>query len=149
MVPKLNNMLVQSYLNLGYISLINDFLKLKRPFRNTNAGQMTLSFIGPSFWNQIPKTLKKANNLNTFKCNLEKLLFCYYYYYCYYHYFIIIIISSIVSNINIIIIIIIVIISIIIINNINNLFACVVLSLPFSFFFLPTASYSFFLATKV
>ena len=67
------------YLNEGFefapegnISLRNNFLKLKRPFRNTNTGQKALSFIGPSFWNQIPETLKKTNNLNTFKHNFKK-----------------------------------------------------------------------------
>ena len=33
------------------ISLRNNFLKLKRTFRNTNNGQKALSFIGPSLWN--------------------------------------------------------------------------------------------------
>ena len=47
----------------GNISLRNNFLKLKQPFRNTNTGQKALSFIGPSFWNQIPETLKKTDNL--------------------------------------------------------------------------------------
>ena len=55
----------------GNISLRNNFLKLKRPFRNTNTGQKASSFIGPSFWNQIPETLKKSNHLNTFKHNLK------------------------------------------------------------------------------
>ena len=59
----------------GNISLRNNFLKLKRPFRNTNTGQKALSFIGPSFWNQIPETLKKTDNLNTFKHNLKKHFF--------------------------------------------------------------------------
>ena len=59
----------------GNISLRNSFLKLKRPFRNANTGQKALSFIGPSFWNQIAETLKKTDNLNTFKHNLKKHLF--------------------------------------------------------------------------
>ena len=59
----------------GNVSLKNNFLKLKRPFRNTNTGQKALSFIGPSFWNQIPETLKKTDNLNTFKHNLKKHFF--------------------------------------------------------------------------
>ena len=29
------------------VSLRNNFLKLKQPFRNTNTGQKTLSFVGP------------------------------------------------------------------------------------------------------
>ena len=59
----------------GSISLRNNFLKLKQPFPNTNTGQKALSFIGPSFWNQIPETLKKTDNLNTFKHNLKKHFF--------------------------------------------------------------------------
>ena len=58
----------------GNISLRNN-LKLKRPFQNTNNDQKALSFIGPSLWNQIPETLKKTNNLNTFKHNLKKHFF--------------------------------------------------------------------------
>ena len=58
----------------GNISLRNNFLKLKRPFRNINTGQKALSFIGHSFWNQIPET-KKTDNLNTFKHNLKKHFF--------------------------------------------------------------------------
>ena len=59
----------------GNVSLRNNFLKLKRPFRNTNTSQKVLSFIGPSFWNQIPEALKKTDNLNTFKHNLKKHFF--------------------------------------------------------------------------
>ena len=47
----------------------------KRPFQNTNTRQKALSFIGLSFWNQIPETLKKTNDLNTFKRNLKKHFF--------------------------------------------------------------------------
>ena len=47
----------------GNISLRNNFLNFKRPFQNTNSGQKALSFIGRSFWNQIPETLKKTDNL--------------------------------------------------------------------------------------
>ena len=66
---------VFDYAPEGNISLTNNFLKLKRPFRNKNTGQKALSFIGPSFWNQIPETLKKTDNLNTFKHNLKKHFF--------------------------------------------------------------------------
>ena len=58
----------------GNISLRNNFLKLKR-FRNTNTSQKLLSSIGPSFWNEIPETLKNIDNLNTFKHNLKKHFF--------------------------------------------------------------------------
>ena len=44
------------------LKVILVYLELKRPFRNTNTGHKALSFIGPSFWNQIPETLKKTDN---------------------------------------------------------------------------------------
>ena len=55
------------------ITLKNNFLKLERSFRNTNTGQKALSFITPSFWNQIPEKLKKIDNLNTVKHNLKNV----------------------------------------------------------------------------
>ena len=48
------------------------FQKLKFPLRKTDSGQHTLSYIGPTFWNNTPDTLKRNNNLNTFKHNLKK-----------------------------------------------------------------------------
>ena len=48
------------------------FLKLKCPFRKTNAGQMALSYIGPTIWSKTPDTLKQKKNLNMFKHNLKK-----------------------------------------------------------------------------
>ena len=44
------------------------FLKLKFPFRKTNA----LSYIGPAIWRKTPDTLKQIKNLNTFKHNLKE-----------------------------------------------------------------------------
>ena len=35
------------------------FLKLKYPFRKTNAGQMALSCIGLTIWSKTPDTLKQ------------------------------------------------------------------------------------------
>ena len=57
------------------VSLRNNFLKLTRPFQNRNTGKKALSFIGPSFWNQLPETLKKTDDVNTFKHNLKKHYF--------------------------------------------------------------------------
>ena len=48
------------------------FLKLKCPFRKTNAGRMALSYIGPTIWSKTPDTLKRTKNLNTFKHNLKE-----------------------------------------------------------------------------
>ena len=52
--------------------LSSSFQKLKCPFRKTNNSQNALSYIGPTFWNQTPHTLKHSNNLNTFKQNFKK-----------------------------------------------------------------------------
>ena len=51
----------------------NSFSKLNHPFRKTNTGQKTLSYIGSSLWNNLPETIKKTNNLNTFKHNVKSL----------------------------------------------------------------------------
>ena len=65
-----------SYLNEAFevatesnFQLRNSFQKLKCPFRKTNNSQCALSYIGPTFWNKTPDTLKRSNNLNTFKHN--------------------------------------------------------------------------------
>ena len=52
--------------------LRGSFQKLKCPFRKTNTGQLALSYIGPTFWNKTPDTIKRTKNLNTFKHNLKK-----------------------------------------------------------------------------
>ena len=54
------------------IKLRGSFLKLKCYFRKTNNGQFALSYIGPTFWNKTPETLKRTNNLSTFRHNLKK-----------------------------------------------------------------------------
>ena len=53
-------------------SLRNSYHKLQQPFRKTNTGQYTLSFIGLALWNKVPKKVKRTTNLNTFKHNLKK-----------------------------------------------------------------------------
>ena len=54
------------------IQLRGSFQKLKCPFRKTNNGRLALPYIGPTFWNKTLETLKRTNNLNTFKHNLKK-----------------------------------------------------------------------------
>ena len=39
-----------------------NFLKLKCPFRKTNAGQMALSYIGPTIWSKTPEALKQTKS---------------------------------------------------------------------------------------
>ena len=52
-------------------SLRNSYHKLQQPFRKTNTGQNTLSFIGPALWNKVPEENKRTTNLNVFKHNLK------------------------------------------------------------------------------
>ena len=52
--------------------LSGSFQKLKCPFRETNTGQLALSYIGLTFWNKTPDTFKHTKNSNTFKHNLKK-----------------------------------------------------------------------------
>ncbi len=54
------------------VSTRNSFKKLAQPFRKTNNGQNTLSFIGPSIWNKLPEKIKRTENLNTFKHNVKR-----------------------------------------------------------------------------
>ena len=68
-----------NYLNEVFdVTLENNFQlkgiseKLKFPFLKTNAGQLALSYIGPTFWNKTPDTLRCTKNLNTSKHNLKK-----------------------------------------------------------------------------
>ena len=50
----------------------NNLAELKNPFHKTNMGQKIISYIGPSLWNSLPDSIKKANTLNTFKDNVKK-----------------------------------------------------------------------------
>ena len=53
--------------------LRGSFQKLKCQFRKSNIGQLALSYIGLTFWNKTPDTLKRTKNINTFKRNLKKI----------------------------------------------------------------------------
>ena len=50
---------------------LEEFFIVKYSFRITNAGQMALSYIGPTIWSKTPDTLKRTKNLNTFRHNLK------------------------------------------------------------------------------
>ena len=50
----------------------NSILHLKKPLAKTN-GQKSLSFIGPSIWNQLPSEIKILTNNNTFKHQVKSL----------------------------------------------------------------------------
>ena len=48
------------------------FLKLKCLFHKTNAGEMTLPYIGPAISSKIPQTFQLTRNLNMFNHNLKE-----------------------------------------------------------------------------
>ena len=50
----------------------SNFAKLNVPFWKTNMGQNGLSYISPSLWNNLPRSLKKNTISNTFKYSLKK-----------------------------------------------------------------------------
>ena len=48
---------------------------LKLPHRKTNQGLRALSYVGPSLWNNLDKSLKTSASLNTFKHDIKKQFF--------------------------------------------------------------------------
>ena len=50
----------------------HSYKRLKIPSRKTNAGQHSLSYIGPSLWNKLPNYLKDSTNVNNFKHEIKK-----------------------------------------------------------------------------
>ena len=50
------------------------YQKLKLPHCKTNQGLRALSYIGPSLWNKLDKSLKISVSLNAFKHNLKDCL---------------------------------------------------------------------------
>ena len=56
------------------ISSRNNYTRLKVPFRKTTIGQKSLSYIGPSFWNKLPSSMKVNISLNMFKHDVKKHL---------------------------------------------------------------------------
>ena len=49
--------------------------RLKQPFKNTNIGQKSLSFIGPRLWNNLNSNLKLAKSANVFKHDIKNEYF--------------------------------------------------------------------------
>ena len=81
---------VFEYASQGRISSRNNYARLNVPFRKTNMGQNSLSYLGRSVWNTLPSSMKRNMNLNTFEDNVKKhylqeLRMKYYYYH--YHYY--------------------------------------------------------------
>ena len=53
----------------------SSYQKLNVPHRKTNAGQKALSYVGPSLWSNLNKTVKTSTSLNIFKHNIKKHCF--------------------------------------------------------------------------
>ena len=53
----------------------SSYQKLNVPHRKKNFGQKALSYVGPSFWNNLNKTLKTSTSLNAFKYNIKQHYF--------------------------------------------------------------------------
>ena len=53
----------------------SSYQKLNVPHRKTNVGQKALSYVGPSIWNNLNKTLKTSTSLNAFKHNIKQHYF--------------------------------------------------------------------------
>jgi len=53
----------------------SSYQKLKPPFRKTNKGQNTLSYLGPKLWNKLPEEVKMSTNANNFKHKLKANFF--------------------------------------------------------------------------
>ena len=49
--------------------------KLDIPFRKSCIGQKTLSYIGPTIWNNLPAQIKLSKSVNTFKHDIKKSFF--------------------------------------------------------------------------
>ena len=63
---------VFEYASQGRISSRNNYAKLKVPFRKTTMGQKSLSYIGPSIWNNLPRSMERSISLNKFKHDKKK-----------------------------------------------------------------------------
>ena len=55
----------------------HSFQKLLVPFRKSVQGQRTLSYLGPSLWNQVPNEIKACKTTNGFKHALKRHIFAF------------------------------------------------------------------------
>ena len=53
----------------------SSYQKLNAPHRKANVGQKSLSYFGPSLWNNLNKTLKAPTSSNTYKHNIKQHYF--------------------------------------------------------------------------
>ena len=53
----------------------SSYQKLIQPRRKTNMGLKTLSYVGPSLWNNLSERLKLSTSINSFKHNIKEHYF--------------------------------------------------------------------------
>ena len=53
----------------------SSFQKLKIPRRKTNIGLKSLSYTGPSLWNNLNENLKRSSSINDFKHKIKEFYF--------------------------------------------------------------------------
>ena len=82
LVYKFFNKSSPSYMNYVFtpisqygVTKEKNFQRLAVPSRKTEMGKRTLSFLGPTLWNPLPKDLKKCSNINSFKHALKSHYF--------------------------------------------------------------------------
>ena len=49
--------------------------RMKQPFKVTNMGQSSISYVGPKVWNTLPRECKSEDNLNNFKHKIKDQFF--------------------------------------------------------------------------
>ena len=81
-VYKFHNNTAPDYMNKIFFHSENNgihtrasFQKLKLPRRKTNQGLRALSYVGPSLWNNLDRSLKGSVSLNAFKHNIKNYYF--------------------------------------------------------------------------
>ena len=53
----------------------SSYQKLNIPFKKTNRGLHTFSYLGPKLWNGLPEQVKISTSVNNFKHNLKANFF--------------------------------------------------------------------------
>ena len=62
-------------LEINGIHTRSSYQKSNVLYRKTSVGQKALSYVGPSLWNNLNKTLKTSTSLNGFKHNIKQYYF--------------------------------------------------------------------------
>ena len=62
-------------LEINRVRTHSSYQKLNVPHRKANVGQKALSYVDPSLWNNLNKTLKTSTSLNAFKHNIKQHYF--------------------------------------------------------------------------